>query len=337
MQRRGDLNQRERERERRRQRDQTTRANNKKQVRGGGLGKMRGKMYGSMTWSVARKRTQGEPQTTTRLVFPQRLKRRKKRDATTANKKQPDNKRRERDPRIILTEVRSSRADKSGQISLLPSEKHILNPQVRKNNSQNPKAESKIWEAKDRRGGGAHGPPRDLQRSILRVLDTEDTQGRTAFKIAVSKIYRNDTYTLKVSGPTLSRPSSAIVQERIHKIQREQKTEAKATPHATQAEKGRLTHRQRISGPLSGGDHEEVVGPIFPPQCSGKSQISGLRGRFAICGGDLQSQSETFRDLGSFNLLVQKKVACDPTDAYGRKMDLFGKTLSFIGFKDPLL
>ena len=84
-------------------------------------------------------------------------------------------------------------------------------------------------------------------------------------KIAVSKIYRNDTCTLKVSGPTLSRPSSAIVQERIYKIQREQKTRADATAHATQAEKGCHTRRQKVSGPFTGGDHEEVVGPIFPP------------------------------------------------------------------------
>ena len=61
--------------------------------------------------------------------------------------------------------------------TLLPSKKRKPNPQIRKNESQKPKAKSQIWEAKDRRGGGAHGPPRNLQRSILRVLDTEETQG----------------------------------------------------------------------------------------------------------------------------------------------------------------
>ena len=185
MQRTSDLNQRERERERererarRRQRNQTTRTNKKqtKQVRGGGLGE--NAVPDVRVDDVERGQEENTRGTTNRnaVCVSPAPEEEKKRNATTANKNNQTTIEKKRDPRITVTGVGSWRANKSGQKISASERKHIPNPQTRKNESQKPKAESKIWEAKDRRVGGAHGPPRDLQRSILRVLDTEETQG----------------------------------------------------------------------------------------------------------------------------------------------------------------
>ena len=80
-----------------------------------------------------------------------------------------------------------------------------------------------------------------------------------------------------MSGPTLSRPNAIIVHERRDKIQRERKTRANATTYATQAEKGCHTRRQKISGPFTVGDHEEVVGPISPPVAKIPQRVLGAR------------------------------------------------------------
>ena len=131
---------------------------------------------GSRKRSVAGK-TQGEPQTATRFVFPQRLREQRKRNATTANKKTTRQQKKREGPKNDSNRGRVLKGRQKRTKNLrFRAKKHEPNPRSRKNESQNPKAESKIWEAKDRRGGGAHGPPRDLQRSILRVLDTEETR-----------------------------------------------------------------------------------------------------------------------------------------------------------------
>ena len=57
------------------------------------------------------------------------------------------------------------------------ADSHKLTQRPHKNRSRKTNQSILSLEAKDRRGGGAHGPPRNLQRSILRVLDTEETQG----------------------------------------------------------------------------------------------------------------------------------------------------------------
>ena len=60
---------------------------------------------------------------------------------------------------------------------MLPSRQPKANPNIPKRTEAN-KTNQDIsnLEAKDRRGGGAHGPPRNPQGSISRVLGTEETE-----------------------------------------------------------------------------------------------------------------------------------------------------------------
>ena len=81
-----------------------------------------------------------------------------------------------------------------------------------------------------------------------------------------------------MSGPTLSRPSAVIDQERIDQIQREQTTRANPPEHATQAEK-KPYKSSEVLWAVYRGDHVEVVGPIFPPvnKTATAIQINPLR------------------------------------------------------------
>ena len=128
---------------------------------------MRWRKYGSMTWSVGRKRTQGEPQTATRFVFPQRLKRRKKETRRRQTKKTTKQQERERERdtnhkanrgrvlkgkkkqtnKLCFRAKNPSRTQKTNKLCF-----RAKNPsrtqKTEKKPSENPKAESKCLRSK---------------------------------------------------------------------------------------------------------------------------------------------------------------------------------------------
>ena len=79
--------------------------------------------------------------------------------------------------------------------------KRIPNPQPMKNESQNPKTETIILEAKDRRGGGAHGPPRALHGSILGVLNTEEIRDLPCLRSRPQDSKNHSSITTKMLVP----------------------------------------------------------------------------------------------------------------------------------------
>ena len=93
-----------------------------------------------------------------------------------------------------------------------------------------------ILEAEDRRGGGAHGPPRALQGSILGVLDTEEISdlprlgNRPQDSITDHPHQNKDTFTLKAWDPTLGR--SVLLQAlNAHTRYRESKQQQQKQPN----------------------------------------------------------------------------------------------------------
>ena len=118
--------------------------------------------------------TQGKPQTATRLVFSQRLKRRRRETRRRRTKKQPNSKKKKGNQQQFSQGWGLEGQTEANKEILLPSKNAYRTHSPRKKKNQNPKAESLIIEAKDWRGGGAHGLPRTLQGSTLGVLDTEE-------------------------------------------------------------------------------------------------------------------------------------------------------------------
>ena len=183
LQSRGDLHQRERERERERERDADDDNTPKKRQKTAGAGAMpRGKCGARGTGRrrgacAGRRDTRGTTNCSAVCVSPAPEKE-KERHSTTAGKNNQTTRENERDPSNESNRGRVLKGKKKQTKNLCFRAKNpSRTPKTKKKESENPKTKSQVWEAKDRRGGGAHGPPRDLQGSVLRVLDTEETQG----------------------------------------------------------------------------------------------------------------------------------------------------------------
>ena len=153
---------------------------------------------------------------------------------------------------------------------MLPSRQPKANPNIpKRTEAERATQDISNLEAKDRRGGGAHGPPRNPQGSISRVLGTEETRGLPRLGNRPQDSNRlqglkGDCYP-KGFGPDAwpayseHKPSS-----RLYIIQRERNRE-RTQPHTQDKRKGAEYIVQRVSGPFTGGDHAEVVGPISSP------------------------------------------------------------------------
>ena len=156
----------------------------------------------------------------------------KERHSTTAGKNNQTTREKERDP---------SNESNRGRV-LKGKKKQTKNLCFRAKNpsrTQKPRRKKAKTPRRNHRSGkqriGAHGPPRDLQGSVLRVLDTEETQGLPRLGTApkTAEAYNNGkvTDTLKVLGPTLGRPLANRHHLNVQNTERAEKR-ANATAHA---------------------------------------------------------------------------------------------------------
>ena len=110
---------------------------------------------------------------------------------------------------------------------------------------------------KNMRGGGAHGPPRNLQRSILRVLDTEETQGlpRLVNRPQASTVV-DSTKKVLIPWRFWARHLAGLAllhTKNVYTIYRENRKQKQKQPHAQCQQKKDAVQIMKIRGGPRGG------------------------------------------------------------------------------------